>query len=133
MQIAAAVALALSAAKDREIQDSARHLTAIPPLVEMAACYCAPASEVARLTLLALKHHNTRNADEISCALRRHGMCLDECVARLSAGCAPECVPARCCARLAGLVDELDCELSRASCSLAPACVSITASPRRCR
>jgi hypothetical protein len=133
MQIAAAVALALSGAKDREIQDSARHLTAIPPLVEMAACYCAPASEVARLTLLALKHHNTRNADEISCALRRRGMCLDECMARLSSGCAPECVPARCCARLAGLVDELDCELSRAACSLAPAQVFTTPPPRRCR
>lgn len=133
MQIAAAVALALSAAKDREIQDSARHLTAIAPLVEMAACYCAPASEVARLTLLSLRHHNTRNGEEITCALRRRGMCLDECMARLSAGCAPECVPARCCARLAGLVEELECELSKTTCSLIPASVSITSSPRRCR
>ena len=99
----------------------------------MAACYCAPASEVARLTLLALKHHNTRNADEICCALRRRGMCLDECMARLSSGCAPECVPVRCCARLSGLVEEISCELSRTSCSLTPADVCVTASPRRCR
>lgn len=102
------MALALSSAKDRDIQDSARHLTAIPLLVEMAANYCTPSAEVARLTLLALRHHNERNADEITAAMRRRGLSLDECFVRLARSSITASAPLRCCTRLSGLIEELE-------------------------
>ena len=111
VQVAAAVAMALSSAKDRDIQDSARHLTAIPPLVEMAAGYCAPAAEVGRLTLLALRHRNERNAEEVSAAMRRRGMSLDECFLRVASGGIPATAQLRCCSRLTGLIQDLEDEL----------------------
>ena len=70
LQVAASVALALAAAKDYHMQESARFLGAVPSLVELAAGYSVSAAEVARLALLAVKHHNERNGQEITCVLR---------------------------------------------------------------
>ena len=69
VQVAASVALALAAAKDGAMQDSARYIGAIPSLVDMVASYNATVSEVGRLALLALRHRNSRNADEILCCM----------------------------------------------------------------
>lgn len=106
------MALALSSAKDQDIQDSARHLTAIPPLVEMAAGYCTPAAEVGRLTLLALRHRNERNAEEVTAVMRRRGMSLDECFLRVASCGVPAAAPLRCCSRLSGLIQDLEDEIA---------------------
>jgi hypothetical protein len=70
MQVAASVALALAAAKDGTMQDSAGYIGIIPSLVDMVAGYNCKVSEVGRLALLALRHRNSRNADEILSCMR---------------------------------------------------------------
>jgi hypothetical protein len=70
VQVAAAVALSLAAAKDYNMQESARHLGAIPPLVDLAAGFALGASEVGRLALLSLRHRNGRNGREVEAVVR---------------------------------------------------------------
>ena len=64
------MALSLASAKDYSMQESARYLGAIPPLVELAASYNVSAAEVGRLALLSLRHRNERNAREILSVMR---------------------------------------------------------------
>jgi hypothetical protein len=76
MQVAASVALALAAAKDSTMQDSARYIGIIPSLVDMVAGYNSKVSEVGRLALLSLRHRNSRNADEILSSMRNRRCAL---------------------------------------------------------
>jgi hypothetical protein len=58
------------------MQDSARYIGTIPSLVDMVAGYNCKVSEVGRLALLALRHRNPRNADEILSCMRSRRFAL---------------------------------------------------------
>lgn len=107
-------------------------MTAIPLLVDMAAGYCSPAAEVGRLTLLALRHHNERNADEVAACMRRRGISLDECFAHLARRGITSAAPLRCCNRLSGLIEELGDEIRAQRRALTP-CLSDPCTPNRIR
>lgn len=96
----------------------------------MAAGYCTPAAEVGRLTLLALRHRNERNAEEVAAALRRRGLSLDECFVRLASSGIPATAPLRCCSRLTGLIQDLEDEIAA---ERSTPCLSALRSPQRAR
>ena len=80
MQIAAAVPLALIAAKEVAVQDSARYLGVIPHLAGMVASTGSTVAEVGRLAILSLCHRNLANQAEIKHELRNHDLLLDDLV-----------------------------------------------------
>lgn len=98
----------------------------------MAAGYCTPAAEVGRLALLALRHRNERNAEEVASAMRRRGISLDECFVRLARSGIPSSAPLRCCSRLSALIQELEEEIATQRCALTPR-LSGLCSPHRAR
>uniref|UniRef100_A0A7S3RAC6 SAM domain-containing protein n=1 Tax=Dunaliella tertiolecta TaxID=3047 RepID=A0A7S3RAC6_DUNTE len=69
-QTAAAAALSLLASRDMVIQDSVRYLGGIEFLVDLLASPDAYLSEVAKYTLLALRHGNVKNQSEIITTIR---------------------------------------------------------------
>jgi len=128
-QVAAAVSLALLAAKDVEVQDSARYLGAVPYLVNMIA-FGDTCSEVGRLAVLALRHQNPVNEAEIVNELRNSS---EHIAAAHPRGCLASSVRKHAqLMRLNRLLDDLEDDMIGAAAVCRPHSASPTCYKSRC-